>query len=32
MRWRGRMLGNFFLWCIRQTSFVQDVRRALAAT
>jgi beta-hydroxylase len=32
MRWRGRALGKFFLWCIRRTSFVQDVRRALAAS
>jgi beta-hydroxylase len=32
MRWRGRMLGRFFLWCIRQTSFVQDVRKALAVS
>lgn len=32
MRWRGRWLGKFFLWCVKRTSFVQDVRRALAAT
>ena len=32
MRWPGRYLGKFFLWCIKRTSFVQDVRRALAAT
>lgn len=32
MRWRGRFLGKFFLWCVKRTSFVQDVRRALAAT
>jgi ornithine lipid ester-linked acyl 2-hydroxylase len=29
MRWRGRWLGKFFLWCVKRTSFVQDVRRAL---
>jgi beta-hydroxylase len=32
MRLPGRLLGKFFLWCIKRTSFVQDVRRALAAT
>lgn len=32
MRWRGRWLGKFFLWCIKRTSFVQDVRRNLDAT
>ena len=32
MRWRGRTLGKFFLWCIKRTSFVQDVRRALNAS
>jgi beta-hydroxylase len=32
MKWRGRMLGRFFLWCVRRTSFVQDIRKALAAT
>ena len=32
MRWRGRLLGKFFLWCIRRTSFVQDVRRNLNAS
>lgn len=32
MRWRGRFLGRFFLWCIKRTSFVQDVRRALDAS
>ncbi len=32
MRWRGRWLGAIFLWCVKRTSFVQDVRKALAAT
>lgn len=32
MRWPGRYLGKFFLWCIKHTSFVQDVRRALDAS
>lgn len=32
MRWPGRLLGRFFLWCVKRTSFVQDVRRKLAAT
>ncbi|RZJ97873.1 MAG: aspartyl/asparaginyl beta-hydroxylase domain-containing protein [Novosphingobium sp.] len=32
MRWRGRWLGQFFLWLVKRTSFVQDVRKALAAT
>lgn len=32
MRWRGRWLGKFFLWCIKRTSFVQDVRRNLDAS
>lgn len=32
MRWPGRLLGRFFLWCIKRTSFVQDVRRALDAS
>lgn len=32
MRWPGRYLGKFFLWCIKRTSFVQDVRRALDAS
>lgn len=31
MRWRGRLLGKFFLWCIKRTSFVQDIRRNLEA-
>jgi beta-hydroxylase len=31
MRWRGRWLGKFFLWCIKRTSFVQDARRAIGA-
>ena len=29
MRWRGRWLGTFFLWCIKRTSFVQDIRKTL---
>lgn len=32
MRWRGRLLNKFFLWCVKRTSFVQDVRKALAAS
>ncbi len=32
MRWPGRLLGKLFLWGVKRTSFVQDVRRALAAT
>jgi beta-hydroxylase len=32
MRWRGRWLGKIFLWCIKRTSFVQDVRQALDAS
>lgn len=32
MRWRGRWLSRFFLWCIKRTSFVQDIRRALNAS
>ncbi len=31
MRLPGRLLGRFFLWCIKRTTFVQDVRRALDA-
>lgn len=32
MRWRGRLLAKFFLWCVKRTSFVQDVREALDAS
>jgi beta-hydroxylase len=32
MRWPGRLLGKFFLWTVKRTRFVQDVRRALAAS
>lgn len=32
MRWRGRWLGKLFLWGVKRTSFVQDVRRALKAS
>lgn len=32
MRWRGRWLGKLFLWGVKRTSFVQDVRRALDAS
>ena len=31
MRWRGHVLGKFFLWCIKRTSFVQDLRRNIGA-
>lgn len=31
MRWPGRLLGKLFLWCVRRTSFVQDIRKALDA-
>lgn len=31
MRWRGRWLGKFFLWCVKRTSFVQDIRKAINA-
>ncbi|MCW1430253.1 aspartyl/asparaginyl beta-hydroxylase domain-containing protein [Novosphingobium sp. JCM 18896] len=27
----GRMIGRFFLWCIKRTSFVQDIRRNIGA-
>lgn len=29
MRWPGRLLGKLFLWCLKRTQFVQDVRKAL---
>jgi beta-hydroxylase len=29
MRWRGRWLGKLFLWCVKRTTFVQDIRRNL---
>jgi beta-hydroxylase len=29
MRWRGRWLGNLFLWAVKRTSFVQDARKAM---
>jgi beta-hydroxylase len=32
MRWPGRLMGKFFLWAVKRTRFVQDVRRALAAS
>ena len=31
MRWPGRFLGRLFLWGIKQTTYVQDVRRAIGA-
>jgi len=32
MRWRGRWLGKLFLWSVKRTSFVQDIRKALDAS
>lgn len=31
MRWHGRLVGNLFLWAMRQTSYVKDARNAIAA-
>jgi beta-hydroxylase len=31
MRWRGRWLAKLFLWCVKRTTFVQDIRRNLDA-
>jgi beta-hydroxylase len=32
MRWPGRLVGRLFMWSVKRSRFVQDVRRALAAS